>query len=278
MFSKRRRILNSKHDCYQNSFFQTSQRLISSTCRVLIIRISSRNRHFSSRKTKLNKWSDVVNRTMHQNSTTYLIAFSKVLSIRMSHLINLFRVCTTLNYHSRCFRETHIITLKKFDKKNYTNIKTYRSIVLLNTFDKTFESIIARRINDLTKAHDFLFVNLMKERKNRSCETILKLFTKQILIVWNTSKNTITTLLSMNVIDAYDHVFRDRLLHNLRKRRIFVWIIAWTNNFMQNRRINSSVKIDQTIMSSVNVDISQKSSMSSILYLFYDANLLKLLD
>ncbi len=81
----------------------------------------------------------------------------------------------------------------------------------------------------------------------------------------------------MNVINAYDYVFRDRLLHNLRKTRIFAWIIAWTNNFMQKRRINLSVKIDQTIMNNVNVDISQKSSMSSILYLFYNANLLKLL-
>jgi hypothetical protein len=47
---------------------------------------------------------------------------------------------------------------------------------------------------------------------------------------------------------------------------------------MQNKRINLNVKIDQTIMSSVNVDISQKLSMSSILYLFYNANLLKLLE
>ncbi len=135
----------------------------------------------------------------------------------MSHLINLFRVCATLNYHSRCFRETYIIILKKIDKKNYTNIKTYKSIVFLNILDKVFESIIARRINDLTKAHDLFFVNQMKERKNHNCETILKLCTKQIHIVWNISKNKITTLLSMNVIDVYDHVFRDRLLHNLKK-------------------------------------------------------------
>jgi hypothetical protein len=47
---------------------------------------------------------------------------------------------------------------------------------------------------------------------------------------------------------------------------------------MQNKRINLIVKTKQTIMSNVNVDISQKSLMSSILYLFYNANLLKLLE
>jgi hypothetical protein len=196
----------------------------------------------------------------------------------MSHLMNLFRVCATLNYRSRCFREIHIIILKKSKKKNYTNVKTYKSITLLNTLNKVLKSVIARRINDLTKAHDLLFVNQMNERKNRSCETILKLLTKQIHTIWNMSKDKITTLLSMNVIEAYDHVSREKLLHNFKKRWISTWIVTWTDNFMQDKRINFIVKAKQTIMSNVNVDISQKSLMSLILYLFYNANLLKLLE
>jgi hypothetical protein len=86
------------------------------------------------------------------------------------------------------------------------------------------------------------------------------------------------TLLNMNVIEAYDHVSRERLLHNFKKKWISTWIIAWMNNFMRDKKINFIVKARQTIMSNVNVDISQKSSMSLILYLFYNANLLKLLE
>jgi hypothetical protein len=116
----------------------------------------------------------------------------------MTHLMNLFRVCVALNYHSRCFREIHIIALKKSRKKNYTNVKTYKSIALLNTFDKVFKSMIARRINDLTKIYDLFFVNQINERKNRSCETILKLLTKQIHTIWNMNKDKITTLLTLH--------------------------------------------------------------------------------
>jgi hypothetical protein len=118
----------------------------------------------------------------------------------------------------------------------------------------------------------------MNKRKNRSFETILKLLTKQIHTIWNMNKDKITTLLSMNVIEAYDHVSREKLLHNLKKRRISTWIIAWTNSFIQDKKINFIVKTRQTIMNNVNVDISQKSSMSWILYLFYNANLLKLFE
>jgi hypothetical protein len=174
----------------------------------------------------------------------------------ISHFLSLFRVCVELNYHSLCFRETHIIALKKSKKKNYTNIKTYRSIVLLNIFNKALKSIIAQRINNLTKTHDLLSINQMSERRNRSCETTLELFIQQIHTIWNMSKDKVITFLSMNVIEAYDHVSKARLLRNLRKRRIFTWIIVWTNNFMQNRRITFVINNDTTTMNNVNVDIS----------------------
>jgi hypothetical protein len=50
----------------------------------------------------------------------------------------------------------------------------------MNILDKALKSIIAQRINDLTKTHDLLSINQMNKRKNRSCETILKLFIEQI--------------------------------------------------------------------------------------------------
>ncbi len=60
-----------------NFFFQTRSKLISSTCRVLIISTSFWNRHFLSRKMKFDKQSNDANRTMRQNLTTFSIAFSK---------------------------------------------------------------------------------------------------------------------------------------------------------------------------------------------------------
>jgi hypothetical protein len=101
----------------------------------------------------------------------------------ISHFLNLFRICVELNYHSLCFKKTHIITLKKSKKKTYTNIKTYKSIVLLNILDKTLKSIIAQRINDSTKTHDLLLINQMSEQRNRSCETTLKLLIEQIYTI-----------------------------------------------------------------------------------------------
>jgi hypothetical protein len=52
------------------------------------------------------KFDDILNRM-----------FKILVDKLMSHLMNLFRVCATLNYHSRCFREIYIIILKKSKKK-----------------------------------------------------------------------------------------------------------------------------------------------------------------
>jgi hypothetical protein len=138
----------------------------------------------------------------------------------MLSLINLFRAYVELNNHSFCFKVTHIIALKKLNRKNYSNVKTYKFIILLNTLNKILKSIITRRIDNLTKTHDMFSISQMSDRKNRNCETALKLLIEQIHTVWNMKKDKITTFLSMNVIDVYDRMFKNRLLHNLRKKDI----------------------------------------------------------
>jgi hypothetical protein len=153
-------VIDMSNFNYFNVVLKLSSLITKNEIRQTIKRCKSNN---------VSRFNDILNRI-----------FKILVDKLMSHLMNLFRVCVALNYHSRCFREIHIITLKKLKKKNYTNVKTYKSIALSNILDKILKSMIARRINDLTKTHDLLFVNQMSERKNRSCETVLKLLTKQI--------------------------------------------------------------------------------------------------
>ncbi len=58
-----------------------------------------------------------------------------------------------------------------------------------------------------------------------------------------------------------------------KKKKKFVW----TNSFMQDRRITLVINSDTTTMNNVIVDISQSFFVSLILYLFYNADLFKLL-
>jgi hypothetical protein len=88
-------------------------------------------------------------------------------------------------------------------------------------------------------------------------------------------KDKITTFLNMNVIDVYDHMFKKRLLHNLRKKDISKWIIRWTNNFIKNKHISFTLNISTITSRSIKANISQKSFIFSIFYLFHNVDLLK---
>jgi hypothetical protein len=57
------------------------------------------------------------------------------------------------------FSRNTYYNFEKIEKKNCTYVKAYKSIAFLNTFDKVLKSVIAQRISDLTKIHDFLSVN-----------------------------------------------------------------------------------------------------------------------
>ena len=95
-------------------------------------------------------------------------------------LTSLFQTCIIHAYHSRAFRAAHTITLKKSEKDDYTTTKIYRSIALLNTLRKMLKFIIVTKVDYLTKHHELLSESQMRERRDRSTKTALKLLIEQI--------------------------------------------------------------------------------------------------
>ncbi len=131
-----------------------------------------------------NERRQIIKRCKFDNASSSNEISNRILKILInklfSFLTNLFRACVEHDYHSRCFREINIIIVKKSNKSNYTNFKTYKFIALLNTIDKTLEFIIACRINTFAKIHEMFFATQMKKRRKWICETTLKLFIEQI--------------------------------------------------------------------------------------------------
>jgi hypothetical protein len=140
------------------------------------------------------------------------------------------------------------------------------------------KSIMNKRIAWLTKTHRLLLDCHMKCRKNKSIESMLKLFTKQIHIVWNKNTNRIVILLSLDVIKTFDTISHKRLIHDLRKWRISKWIIDEVINFLQNRTTILTMNRKMIVSFSIRIRIFQKFSLFFVFYLFYNADLLKMCD
>ena len=125
-----------------------------------------------SRLDKTSESNDITNRILK----TCIESLTKLLT-------SLFQTCVFLKYHSRAFRKTHIITLKKMRRTDYTTSKVYKSIVLLNTLNKALEFIMIEKIAYLTEHHRLLSKTQIRNRKDRFTDIALELLTKQMHIV-----------------------------------------------------------------------------------------------
>ena len=58
--------------------------------------------------------------------------------------------------------------IKKFNKKNYSDFKSYRIISLLNCLDKISERIIAEKLSYFAEITDLLHFNQIDNKKQKS--------------------------------------------------------------------------------------------------------------
>jgi hypothetical protein len=190
----------------------------------------------------------------------------------MSVIKWIFNQSLCLRYCFKHFKEFITMSLRKINKSDYFVFKTYKLIALLNTLDKLMKSIMTTRLNYATKKHNLLLKDHFESRKNIVSKHALHYIIEVINSIWVNKK--IATMLLLNVIDAFDNISHFKLLHNLRKHRIENIYLIWVKNFLSKRYIIFKLIDHITNCIRTIIDVSQKFSMSSILYVFYNANLI----
>ena len=73
-----------------------------------------------------------------------------------------------------------MIVIRKLDKKDYYNPKSYRPISLLNTLSKNIEFILAKRILAIAELYHLLLITYYKGYKSSSIEHAIHLLLEQI--------------------------------------------------------------------------------------------------
>ncbi len=78
----------------------------------------------------------------------------------------------------------------------------------------------------------------------------------------------------MNVSAAYQNTSHQRLLRNLRGKKIDIKVVDWVASFLTDRHTIVKTNKHTTPKLSINLGLPQGSPLSSILYLFYNGDLL----
>jgi hypothetical protein len=112
-------------------------------------------------------------------------------------------------FHPLYFKKIIGAILKKSDR-NSILLKSYRIIALLNCLIKISEKIIATRLPQIAEITDLLHHIQIGDRKRKSAIDAAIILLHEIQR--NKSANEITSILFIDIKDAFDHVSLDQLL------------------------------------------------------------------
>ena len=181
--------------------------------------------------------------------------------------------CWRLGHYPKQFKHARTVVIRKPGKAAYDVPGAWRPIALLNTIGKLIEALTANRLRDAAEEHGLLPDTQMGARKGKSTETALELLVEQVRTVW-TSKKHVASLLSLDISGAFDTVNPTRLLDTLRKKRIPGWLVRWVQAFVTDRTTTLVVQGQESESFPVETGVPQGSTLSPILFLFYNAELL----
>ncbi|MFL5833327.1 MAG: RNA-directed DNA polymerase [Solirubrobacterales bacterium] len=157
--------------------------------------------------------------------------------------------------------------LKKPNKPDYSSLKAYRVISLLNCLGKVSERILAQRLSYLAETTSLLHPTQIGGRLKKSAIDATLLLSQEVEL--NKSLGKKTTTLFLDVKGAFDHVSKNQLLTKLKDLRLPTSLIAWISTFLKDRLIRLSFDGQVEPFTAIETGIPQGSPISPILFLIY---------
>ena len=189
-------------------------------------------------------------------------------------MLELFRSSWNEAYLPHQWREAKIIPLKKPDKPDYRVAKAWRPIALLSTLGKICEEVMAERLSYVVEKYNLLPRNHFGARRRRLAKQALTLIQEKIYKAWRSKK--VFSLLSFDVMGAYNGVLASRLIQRMRNHRIPERWLRWIKAFYSNRSVLMMLKGRELALENLPFHgVPQGSPLSPILYLFFNADLVE---
>ena len=145
-------------------------------------------------------------------------------------IVALARQCFRLGIHPQAWKTAKGILLRKPNKPNYTLVKAYRVISLLNCLGKVVEKIAAEAISHHCEATKSLHLGQMGSRKQRCAIDAVACLIQSTHDSWK--RQQLMCALFMDVKGAFDHVNPGRLVSRMGELGLDGDLIRWTQSFL----------------------------------------------
>ena len=172
-----------------------------------------------------------------------------------------------LGHHPEEWKRARGILLEKGGKRDFTLVKSYRVISLLNCMGKVLEKVIAEQLSQFCESFCKLHMGQMGARKERCAIDAVALLVQRVEEIWAEKK--LAAALFMDVKGAFDHVARNQLISRMVELDIDGDLIRWTRSFLTDRKIQLIIDGHANQEERIETGIPQGSPVSPILFLIY---------
>ena len=204
------------------------------------------------------------------------IVLQKCYDLIADHLLYLYQAVLALEKFYDPWREFTTVVLRKPDKPNYEVPKAHRPVALISTMAKVLTALVAENISRLVEQHQLLPKTHFGGRPGRTTTDALHYLVHKIKRAWGDNK--VASILFLDVEGAFPNAATEKLISNLRKRRIPEVYTNFVRALLTNRR--TKLKFDDFTSEAINIDngIGQGDPISMLLYIIYNADMLDITD
>ena len=188
----------------------------------------------------------------------------KNFNVLQTHLLALAQACLDMGYFPSTFKKTLTVVLRKPNKPDYTKPNAYRPIALECTIGKILESITTELLSYVIETHDLLPANHFGARPQRTTEDAMMVLSENIHRAWKHGE--IFTVVFMDVAGAFNNVHHNRLIHNMKQRRIPLQIVKLVQSFLTRR--TTQLRFNGVTSADIHIEagIPQGSPLSNPIY------------
>ena len=204
------------------------------------------------------------------------VVLQKCADLLIEYLYHIFQGILERGYYFKPWREFVTIVLRKPGKPNYTVPKAYRPIALLCTIAKLLTALVADDMSRLVEKHQLLPKTHFGGRPGRTTTDAIHYLTYRIKEAWR--KGKVASILFLDVEGAFPNAVTDRLIHNLKRRRMPKIYINFVKQLLGDR--STKLKFDDFTSEPIKIEngIGQGDPLSMLLYIIYNADLLEIAD
>ncbi|KAF5517530.1 putative RNA-directed DNA polymerase from transposon X-element [Colletotrichum aenigma] len=204
--------------------------------------------------------------------------FKKCPGVFYIHLTRIMNACLRLEYHPDEFKRSITVVLRKLDRTDFSLPKSWRPVALLSCLGKLLERVVAKRIQELAVKRRLIprmQFGFPGRCTTKCIESLLSPVYRGFCVKTRNKKKWRSTLLSLDISGAYDHVNRPELLRILVRKGMPDWIVNLIWSFLSDRRTMLRFPGYVSEESFVNTGIPQGSPLSPILFVFFSAPMLE---